>query len=121
MVPETYPIPYEYIDPNIRTLIKFLNALPGIRTQGCCGGHKNPTEIQKPEGTWFVGFWVYKRGRVATFPRLEKACKASGISLKQRDRTWYYFMDGKGQPQDSLALLEVAYQRESIDPSGQHR
>ncbi len=44
------------IDSNIAELVHALNAFPGITTIGSCGGHENPTEIQRPLGEWFVTF-----------------------------------------------------------------
>lgn len=46
------------LDANIHDLVMALNAFPGIATIGSCGGHQNPTEIQRPEGEWFVTFRV---------------------------------------------------------------
>jgi hypothetical protein len=54
-------IPYPDLDPNIVTLVRALNSYPGISTIGSCGGHENPTEIQRPLGEWFVTFHVAHR------------------------------------------------------------
>ena len=51
-------IPYAELDANIVHLVRALNAFPGISTIGCCGGHENPSEIQRPLGEWFVTFHV---------------------------------------------------------------
>lgn len=50
------------LDPNIVTLVQALNAFPGIATIGSCGGHENPTEVQRPLGEWFVTFRVAHTG-----------------------------------------------------------
>lgn len=49
-------IPYHALDSNIAQLVRALNAFPGITTIGSCGGHENPSEIQRPLGEWFVTF-----------------------------------------------------------------
>lgn len=49
---------YDELDTNIAGLVRSLNAFPGISTIGSCGGHENPTEIQRPLGEWFVTFYV---------------------------------------------------------------
>jgi len=46
------------IDSNILSLVETLNALPGFRTEGSCGGHVNPSNAQHEAGTWFVSFRV---------------------------------------------------------------
>lgn len=46
------------LDPNIRTLVKALNAFDGIRTIGSCGGHENPSQAQWDKGTFYVKFDV---------------------------------------------------------------
>ncbi len=51
-------IPYYELDTNIVDLVRALNAFPGITTIGSCGGHENPSEIQRPLGEWFVTFHV---------------------------------------------------------------
>jgi hypothetical protein len=53
------PIDYAQIDANMVSLVRALNALPGIETIGSCGGHENPSEIQRPPGEWFVTFRVH--------------------------------------------------------------
>lgn len=47
---------YDQLDANIVNLVRALNALPGIRTIGSCGGHENPTDVQRPAGEWFITF-----------------------------------------------------------------
>ena len=47
---------YGLLDENIEPLVVALNSLPGVKTIGSCGGHKNPSSIQRPEGEWFVSF-----------------------------------------------------------------
>jgi hypothetical protein len=109
---ENDPVNYTFIDPNIRGLVKVLNSLEGVRTMGCCGGHKNPGPTQRPAGHWFVTFWVYKRGRATTLPMIEAFCKRykslkldgpylSGIKAQ---RGWYA-MEGTGNPQVTEARL----------------
>jgi hypothetical protein len=44
------------LDPNIRTLVKALNAFDGVQTIGSCGGHKNPSPAQWGKGTFYVKF-----------------------------------------------------------------
>jgi hypothetical protein len=51
-------IDYHELDENIVLLVRALNAFPGIATIGSCGGHENPSEIQRPAGEWFVTFRV---------------------------------------------------------------
>lgn len=46
------------LDPNIRTLVKALNAFEGIQTIGSCGGHENPSPAQWDKGTFYVKFDV---------------------------------------------------------------
>jgi hypothetical protein len=49
---------YDALDSNIVTLVRALNAFPGITTIGSCGGHDNPTGVQRSAGEWFVTFRV---------------------------------------------------------------
>ncbi len=51
-------INYSELDANIAELVRALNAFSGIETIGSCGGHENPTEIQRSLGEWFVTFKV---------------------------------------------------------------
>jgi len=46
------------LDANMRRLVAALNAFPGTRTIGSCGGHDNPTPDQWPAGRWYVKFEV---------------------------------------------------------------
>jgi hypothetical protein len=47
---------YADLDANMVNLVRELNALPGITTIGSCGGHEQPTGVQRPAGEWFVTF-----------------------------------------------------------------
>ena len=51
-------IDYDALDSNMVSLVRALNAFPGVTTIGSCGGHENPSEIQRPLGEWFVTFRV---------------------------------------------------------------
>lgn len=51
-------INYSELDSNIAELVQALNAFSGIETIGSCGGHENPTGVQRPAGEWFVTFKV---------------------------------------------------------------
>ena len=42
------------IDTNVLTLVKAINAIPGISTFSSCGGHDNPRPNQAPAGTFTV-------------------------------------------------------------------
>lgn len=114
MINKNAPINYEFIDRNIRGLVRLLNSLQGVRTMGSCGGHNNPTSIQHPEGSWFVSFWVYKDGRDTTLPMLVRFCQGrqdasidgpwqSGI---QKRKNWYSLY-GQGNPGDVQKALAV--------------
>lgn len=48
------------IDDNMQTLIRMITSLSGLATYACCGGHENPSPIQRPAGEWLVGFEVYR-------------------------------------------------------------
>jgi len=104
MISKDSPISYLFIDFNIRGLVRTLNAMEGIRTMGSCGGHKNPTSIQQPEGHWFITFWVYKVGRIKSLPIIKKFCEDKGITLDGPYRNGYpaksgwYSIEGKGCP-----------------------
>lgn len=51
-------IPYDEIDEPIRSLVRVLNAFPGVKTIGSCGGHSSPTTGQAGPGRWWVLFDV---------------------------------------------------------------
>jgi hypothetical protein len=48
--------PYTKIDPNIRGLVRAINAFPDTFTIGCCGGHEKPIPGQWAAGEFFVKF-----------------------------------------------------------------
>lgn len=117
MVSKDHPIHYQFIDRNIRGLVRFLNTLPNMRTMSSCGGHKNPTEIQHAEGTWFVGIWLYKAGRATVLPLLQRFCECREgvkldrhVSLRRGDHVEYddrmVYLCGEGvTPKDTLKAL----------------
>ena len=49
---------YDDLDPNIRNLVRSINAYQGVVTIGSCGGHDNPQGVQRPAGEWFVTFKI---------------------------------------------------------------
>jgi hypothetical protein len=48
----------EYVDSNIRTLVRTLNLIAGLRTFSSCGGHSSPDPSQQPAGTFEVNLCV---------------------------------------------------------------
>jgi hypothetical protein len=52
------PVHYEAIDLPVPALCGALNAFPGVRTTGSCGGHANPQPYQEPEGAFPITFRV---------------------------------------------------------------
>lgn len=112
MKSENASINYDSIDINMRSLVKLLNSFNGIRTMGCCGGHKDPNSIQQPEGHWFVTFWVYKHGRDTILPLIQEFCQnrphlqleeyVCGIKKKRK----WFALSGKGIPEQTRTELE---------------
>jgi hypothetical protein len=56
--PMNLPPYYPALDLNVRSLVRLLNKLPGIRTIASCGGHADHDNTQWPAGSWFVSFRV---------------------------------------------------------------
>jgi hypothetical protein len=50
----------EYIDSNIRNLVRALNEVAGLRTLSSCGGHPSPDTSQQPAGTFEVNLCVHR-------------------------------------------------------------
>lgn len=48
------------LDGNLRRLVVALNKIPGVKTLGSCGGHKDPKPYQMPEGQFFIRFDIAK-------------------------------------------------------------
>ena len=51
-------VPYEEIDEPVRDLVRLLNEELSLVTIGSCGGHKNPDNVQAPEGEFWVSIEV---------------------------------------------------------------
>lgn len=49
---------YDEIDLNVRGLVEVLNAAPGLRTIGSCGGHENPKRGGWKAPDWYVLFEI---------------------------------------------------------------
>lgn len=107
MIAKNKPIDYEFIDINMRELIRALNQFPGIRTTACCGGHKNPNSIQHAEGHWFVAIWVYKDGP-DSLRMIEGVGVDMGFSCMDEEMEFGYhrgrwYLEGKNIEPDSVA------------------
>jgi hypothetical protein len=119
-------IDYSFIDPNMRRLVRAMNALPGIRTMGSCGGHDNPGPTQQPAGHWFISFRVaVSRGGMRSLEsvaalsnytggkqgaRVEAA--ASGMQATGRS-LWFALIGEQVDPDRAAELLEGVM---SIEP-----
>lgn len=110
-------IPYDEIEPTIAPLVRALNALPGIRTIGSCGGHDNPDiPWQKPLGEWYVTFWVdHTPDGWRALEAITGACSwvddqhsmtvSAGMSYAVGERGVFFMLDGAQVTPDAAATI----------------
>jgi hypothetical protein len=106
------------IDENMQLLVKTLNQLPGIATIACCGGHENPSRIQRPAGAWFVTIVVYRydeRGwnDLDIIHRAISRCRDRVSINFFSAETATFFLDGKEiNPDDFAYFVFEAYNKD---------